>query len=452
MADDSRAADPLAVLTTHPCPFADLGVDLVKSLLPMMPRQDFAVGDHLIRQGEPGDHMLVILSGSAEAAIWHADRHTSVGRFRSGDVVGEISPLTGEPRTADVVASTPVQALRLSTDDFRKASTANPEMRVLLTNVLADRFGRAAYDGLGGKDLHGYRVGRCVGRGGTGIVYEATRAATGETVALKMLNHRLLYQPGAIQRFRQEAETLKALRHDAIARLYECFAAYGTHFLVMEFCEGATLKDLMAHRRPIAEPIVRRMVGQLAGALQALHQIGLIHRDVKPSNVMIGPTGLVKLLDFGLVKTDASWPDGTGSNARTVSQSGTFHGTPRYMAPEQFQYGPIDYRVDVYGLACVAFEALAGRPVVEASDLFGIVEEKIRFALPPAADIGRGISDEMHEFLTKGLDTSPRNRTVRLETLAAWAGPVEMPAPPASLPPDAPTPSPQDATGDGQAR
>jgi CRP-like cAMP-binding protein len=227
-----------------------------------MPLREYGAGEHLIQQGDPGDCLLVILSGTAEAFIRHAaSSHTKVGEFGRGDVVGEISPLTGEARTADVVSQTPVRARRLSVADFHQTATANPEVRLLLTNVVADRLGKATYDGLGGKEIHGYRIARCIGRGGMGIVYEATRLSSGETVALKMLNHRLLYLPGAVQRFRREADALKSLRHESIARLYERFAAYGTHFLVMEFCEGSTLRELLAEGRTLDETVVRHIVG-----------------------------------------------------------------------------------------------------------------------------------------------------------------------------------------------
>jgi hypothetical protein len=425
--DDPRRAEALAVLTSTACPFSDLSPELLNSLLATMRVREYGAGELVIRQADQGDDLFVLLDGTAEAFIRHAaSDHTKVGEFRPGDVVGEISMLTGEARTADVVAQTPVRALLLSRADFDRVATTHPELRMMLTDVVASRLGTSAYDGLGGKDLHGYRIVRCVGRGGMGTVYEATRLGTSETVALKMLNHRLLYQPGAIQRFRREAEALEGLRHHSIARLYGSFAAYGTQFLVMEFCEGSTLKELLAGGRALDEDVVQRIVGQLAAALLYIHGQGLVHRDVKPSNVMTTRSGWIKLLDFGLVKSDPNWPDGGGANARTVSRSVGLHGTLRYMAPEQFGPGPIDHRADIYGLACVAYEALSGGPVIGGSDLLSMVADKLRFALPPAAQIGGGVSFAMHQFLTRGLDPLPEKRLVDLHRLALWAGPVDL--------------------------
>jgi eukaryotic-like serine/threonine-protein kinase len=335
-------------------------------------------------------------------------------------VVGEISLLTGEARTADVAACSPVRALALSVADFNAVANVHPHVRLLLTNVVADRLGKAAYDSLGGKDLHGYRIVRCVGRGGMGVVYEATRIGTVEIVAVKMLNHSLLYQQGAVDRFTREAETLKSLRHRSIARVYETFFAYGTHFLVVGYCEGSTLKDSIARSGCLDEGMTRKIVGELADALRYLHRQGLVHRDLSPSNVMLTHGAGVKLLDFGLVKDDPTWRDGE-AGTRTVSVATVVQGTPAYMAPEQFGRTPVDYRVDVYALACVAYEALTGQPVSRATDLLGMVQEKLRFVLPPPSAIGQGISAEMHGFLLRGLDPQPEKRTVDLDTLAAWA-------------------------------
>ena len=420
--DQAEAED---VLASESCPFAHLSAEVRRTLLSMMALQEFQLGQYLIRQGDPGDSLLVILSGTAEAFIRHAaDRQMKVGEFGRGDVVGEIGPLTGTARTADVVARTAVRALRLPVADFQRAAEANPEVRLLLTNVVADRLGAATYDGLSGKDIHGYRIVRCVGRGGMGIVYEATRLSSGETVAVKMLKHSLLYHLGAIERFRQEADAMKSLHHESIARLYDYFASYGTHFLVMEFCVGSTLQQLIANGRSLDESVVRPIVGQLARALQHVHERGLIHGDVKPSNVMIGRDGVVKLLDFGLVRTGASW---LASSTSASTQSVDLKGTLRYMAPEQFnKHGPVDHRVDLYGLACVAYEALSGRAVTEASDLEGIILQKLVFLLPAAKEIGQGISDEMHHFLSQGFNRYPEQRSIDLKKLAEWAGPVEL--------------------------
>ena len=422
---DPRFKEAMAVISTSDSPFADLAVEPLEALLAAMDLRVYDAGDLIIRQGDPGDYVLRILSGRAEACVRGAPAgRKPVGEFGPGDVVGEMGLITYEARTADVRCRSSVRALSLPAEAFDRVSERHPEVRMLLTHVVADRLGRTAYDGLGGKDIHGYRIARCVGRGGMGVVYEATRLATGETVALKMMNHRLLYQPGALLRFRREAATLRTLSHASIPRVFECFEAYRTQFLSMQFCEGTTLAELIGARGPFDEATVRRVVGQLAVALQYVHRHDVVHRDLKPSNVMIDRSGGVHLLDFGIVTSGA----GARAAEPDAPDRTRFIGTPRYMAPEQFSSGRTDHRVDYYGLACVAYEALTGHPAIAEKGLFALIRHKLRFAVPPASAIGAGVSAEMHEALSRGFECVPEKRTLDLAQLAAWAGAVDLSA------------------------
>jgi len=418
------------VLASSACPFSVVSDEVRARLASAMELRDYDTGELVVRQGDKGRFLLVLIDGLASACVHQGDNLvTSIADLRAGSLIGEMSLVTDEPRTADVVCRTPVRAALLSVDDFEALALKYPELRALLTEVVAERLGQSTYDSLSGKDVNGYRIVQCLGRGGMGIVYEAASAADGQRVALKMMNHRLLYQPRALQRFQREADTLKSLSHPVIARIYAHFTAYKTQFLVLEFCQGTTLAAAIAARAPMDEPTVRRIVGQLADALQYVHDRGVIHLDVKPANVMLSDSGQVKLLDFGIASVDrrASRAGGASGAATTDSNVLECLGTPRYMAPEQFDAPTLDHRVDWYALACVAYEALTGRPTVEASDLFGIIHERERFVLPPASRIGAGVSDEMHAFLASALQQRREQRIVDLRQLAKWAGPVAVP-------------------------
>ena len=407
-------------------PFSSLDVATLRELLSVMQLREYSPGEYLIRQGDPAEFLLLFLTGTASARVRGAPvERPPIGKFAPGDIVGEMSLLTDEPRTADVVADTFVRALALSSADFHTMNERHPDLRVVLTDVMASRLGAARYDGLGGKQIHGYQIVQCVGRGGMAVVYEAKDLNNGETVALKMMSHPLVYRPSALRRFRREAAILKTLDHPSLARLYDRFSAYKTEFLAMEFCHGSTLAQLMASRGVLSEHIVRAIVGQLAAALRYVHGRGVAHRDLKPSNVMLSETGSIKLLDFGIVTIDEK--SDLWESLKTDPALPRILGTPRYMAPEQFSgEGQVDHRADFYGFACVAFEALSGRPVVRSSNVFDVIREQAQFVLPPRESIGPGTSAEMYEVLRRGLAPSPDDRSLDLDMLASWAAPVHL--------------------------
>jgi serine/threonine-protein kinase len=251
------------------------------------------------------------------------------------------------------------------------------------------------------------------------VVYAATEIATGERVALKMMSHRLVYQPGAFSRFEREARIVQPLAHDNIARMKSHFPAFRTEFIVMEFCEGSTLAELLSRHGPFPEAQAKRVLGQLASALQFVHNRGVVHRDLKPGNVMLTPSGRVKLMDFGLAKEDQEVSDDT------ATQSGTVLGTPLYMPPGQMTGEEAGPTIDVYSFACIAYELVAGKPLFEGRTTRGLLHDKLTRRLPPANEVGPGISQELHDVLARGLQNEPENRLVSLFAISSWSADVD---------------------------
>jgi eukaryotic-like serine/threonine-protein kinase len=413
-----RPADPAsrdALLEGEP--FRALRANLVDDLFACTKERLYDDGETVIRQGARGDALLVVVEGTAHVVLVdHGGDERTIGDVSRGGVLGEMSLITQAPATANVVAISPLKVLALSSDDFHALAGRNPELTIVLTNLVADRLGQAIHDGLGGKVLSGYRIVRCVGRGGMAVVYEAIEEKGGDRVALKMMSHRLVYHPGAFSRFEREARIVEPLSHPNIARMRGHFPAFRTEFIVMEFLDGETWSDILARRGPFPEEQARRLLGQLAGALAFVHEKGVVHRDLKPSNVMLTREGLVKLMDFGLAKEEAPLSDDT------ATRNGTVQGTPLYMAPEQIAGDEAGPRMDVYAFACIAYELVAAEKLFRGRTMSQIFQEKMTKRLPPAREIGPGVSREYYDLLVEGLKPNPDNRLASLERIAQWAG------------------------------
>jgi len=394
--------------------------------------RSYATGESLIAQGDAAEGLLVILDGTAHARLNAPDGQHWLGSFQGGDLVGEMALVTREPRTADVVADTGVSALLIPTPVFDRLASKHPELWMVLTQLVADRLGQKAHDGLGGKRIEGFQILDCIGRGGMSVVYRAREEATGVEVALKMMSYRLIYDSDAVVRFRQESEVLKQIRHENVARLERLFPAYRTYFLVMELCEGIDLHRLVHEHGPLPESTVRPIIGQLARALEHVHGHGLVHRDLKPANMMITRDGQVKLMDFGLA-IPVVLPD----DDRTLAPERQVLGTPAFMAPEQWSQRPVTPKTDIYALGCVVYELLTGRTLFPSKDLFDLMQEKIAARVPPASEIASGISPELHAFMAAAVRPNPDERPGSLAVLASWAAPCDS-LPVAAFAPSAP--------------
>src|SRR4051812_28854951 len=203
-----------------------------------------------------------------------------------------------------------------------------------------------------GQVFAGHRIEAEAGRGGMGVVYVATHLALNRRVALKLIAPDLAADEGFRERFKQESMTAASIDHPNVIPIYHAGEEDGKLYITMRYVEGTDLRAMIARDGKIPPRQAAEIVSQVAAALDAAHKSGLVHRDVKPANVLIGEAGQAYLTDFGLTKH-------AGSQGG-LTQTGTFVGTLDYIAPEQLQGGPIDARVDVYALGCVLYQTLTG--------------------------------------------------------------------------------------------
>ncbi len=245
-----------------------------------------------------------------------------------------------------------------------------------------------------------YRVTRLLGEGGMGAVYLAEHRLMGRLVALKVIHPQYTSNAGAVERFRREVHSAARLDHPHIVRAYDAEQAGQTHFLVMEYVKGTTLTEHLKQNGPLPAAEACSYARQTALGLQHAHENGMVHRDVKPDNLMLLSDGTVKILDFGLarlglaadVTPDGLAPSGTGPGQLTAA--GSAMGTPDYIAPEQAtDAGAADIRADLYSLGCTLYQLLSGRvPFPDGSVLDKFVAHlerqpvpltRLRAGLPP---------------------------------------------------------------------
>jgi tetratricopeptide (TPR) repeat protein len=254
---------------------------------------------------------------------------------------------------------------------------------------------------LEGQQIAGYELLAFLGAGGMGEVYKAHDRNLDRPVALKLLPAQLTHDPERLRRFRAEARAASALNHPHILVVHDFGDFHGRPFIVTEFVEGQTLRERIGSG-PVAVKEAVGITAQVAGALVVAHARGIVHRDVKPENVMLRPDGYVKVLDFGLARHMASHEAGTMS----ASEPGLLIGTLRYMSPEQSHGQPVAAPSDVFSLGLVLFELITGLHPFEADSSLGVLHG-IQSGTPAASGAGAEIDDLIQQMLQKDAALRP---------------------------------------------
>ena len=251
--------------------------------------------------------------------------------------------------------------------------------------------------------LGDYEIIREISRGSMGVVYQARQISLNRTVALKVLRAGEIAPEQLVDRFKREARALAGLSHPAIVPLYETGSDGDSHYFSMGFVDGRTLKEILATERlPIRRAL--EIVYEVADALAAAHERDVVHRDVKPSNIMIDNSGRVHLMDFGLAKHSVE-QDGQ-------TRSGTMIGTPSYMPPEQARGDSkyVDARADVYSLGAVLYELICGQPPFTASSALEIILKAINEEIVPLKKRRPDIHPDIQTIAMKALEKRPFER------------------------------------------
>jgi hypothetical protein len=262
-----------------------------------------------------------------------------------------------------------------------------------------------------GETFGGYRIESLLGRGGMGSVYLATHERLGRKVALKVIAPALALDDDFRARFLRESQLAASLDHPNVIPIYDADEVDGVLYLAMRYVSGPSLRELISERGSLSADETVRIVEQIAGALDEAHRAGLVHRDVKPANILLAAgRDHAYLCDFGLAKRTSS---------RELTQAGSFLGSVDYCAPEQIQGGPVDGRADVYSLGCVAFHCLTGHAPYLRDTEFAVLQAHLLDPPPVLSDVRSDLPRAWDGVIARALAKDPRDRYTTAGALAA---------------------------------
>ena len=378
-------------------------------------------GERIIHQGKADYSCYIIQSGTCIAKVEKDGEFHTVGRVHDGDIVGEIALVTGAQRGAHVDAETDMDLWVLTRDQFDAIAEAHPDIREFLTEIVADRISSRKF--IADRSIGKYLITDIIGRGGYSIVYKGLHSHLNMPVAIKMMKHDMAMNPDFLDTFHKEAKTIAGFNHENIIKVYDIEELFRTVFIIMEFVEGQTLEDIVAHEGFLEYPRVVNFLIQICQGLEYAHRQGIIHRDIKSSNMFVRQGDRIKILDFGL-----SCPTGT--------QDLDLPGSVPYMSPEEIAGDAVDPRTDIYALGIAAYEMIVGQRPFPEDDLMALMDMHLNCDIPDPAQFRSDLPAGLRQFIFKACARNPAHRYADikqamddLKPLAAEFEPLYRPFP-----------------------
>jgi eukaryotic-like serine/threonine-protein kinase len=269
-----------------------------------------------------------------------------------------------------------------------------------------------------------YEIGGVLGRGGMAEVHRGRDLRLGREVAVKVLRNDLARDPSFQVRFRREAQAAASLNHPAIVAVYDTgedrTSSGATPYIVMEYVEGETLRDVLRREGVLSPERAMEFTADICAALDFSHRNGIVHRDVKPGNVMVTPEGTVKVMDFGIARA-------VSDSAATMTSTAAVIGTAQYLSPEQARGESVDARSDVYSVGCLLYELVTGAPPFTGDSPVSVAYQHVREDPRLPSSVNPAIPPDLDAILLKALSKNPANRyqsaaDMRNDLLRALAG------------------------------
>jgi HAMP domain-containing protein len=252
-----------------------------------------------------------------------------------------------------------------------------------------------------------YTVEEVLGRGGMGVVYRALDRQLGEQVAIKVLRPELsTLDSTVLERFKQELRLARRITHRNVVRTYDLGEAGGMYYITMELVRGTTLATFIQDAGTLDVPATLTIGKQLCRALEVAHEEGIVHRDIKPQNLLVDRAGFLKVMDFGIARL----AEGRAASGEALTAIGVVVGTPQYMAPEQLFGEGVDHRTDLYATGAVLFECLTGRAVYASASLSELGAFHLRQSPPDPATYNPGVPGELSRIILRALAHRPDDR------------------------------------------
>lgn len=324
-------------------------------------------------------------------------RYSGEVNIRSRDEIGELaeafqgmlSELREKQRLVEFLGSSPTNLQTKMLAEGRPAATSAGDFTV--GGVLAGR----------------YEIRQQLGAGGMGVVYRAFDRELGEPVAIKTLRPDLVGDPGLLERFKQEIRLARKISHPNVVRTHDLGEAGGLYFITMEFVEGTALDEVIRRRGALPLPVTLTIGRQLCRALEVAHAQGIVHRDIKPPNLVVDAQGFLKVMDFGIARL---MEGRQAPSSHGLTAAGSIIGTPEYMAPEQLLGQAVDGRADLYAAGIVLYECATGRRLFTGDSFATVLMKQVQEPPPDPRSIVPGLSEELVAVLLKALAKEPAQR------------------------------------------